>query len=331
MTSSRYAVVGVVAAAALCAGWGELEGQDANFLLPVPDIERHLREGEFDVIGLTPSRGLEGERTYQATAQFGSTVLQMKYAPAVEGADEFNNRPRYELGAYVVQQLFLDPEDYVVPPTVLRGFPTDVVQSTLDLVGSDMTPPAEPTFDRWPMTLVALQYWLFAVEVPDELLNEDRIESDATYERYLGNFNILTYLIRHNDSNEGNFLRSADAAKPRVYSVDNGVAFAGEESDRGTYWRELRLDRYPAEAIERLRGHTIDDLHDRLGVLVQLELSGGRFVEVEPGENLDPGRGVRHDDTTVQLGLTDGEVRNVHRRITRLLEWIDEGRYEVVP
>ncbi len=306
-------------------------GQDANFMLPISDIERLLREGDLNVVAMNPSRGLEGERTYQATAEVGGSVLQMKYAPAKEGADAFNNRPRYELAAYEIQKLFLDPSEYAVPPTVIRAFPMDVVQSVLDQVGSDMTPPAEQTFDQWPMTLVALQYWMFQVEVPDELEDDDMLESSEIYARHLGNFNLLTYLIRHNDSNEGNFLRSADPANPRVYSVDNGVAFSGEESDRGTYWRDLRLDRYPAAAIERLREYTVEALQARLGVLVQLEIRNGAFVEVEPGANLDVGRGVRHSETMVQLGLTDSEIRNVHRRLTRLLERVDEGRYELIP
>ena len=72
-------------------------------------------------------------------------------------------------------------------------------------------------------------------------------------------------------------------------------------------------------------------MHYRLGVLVQFELQGGQFVEVPATENLDPGRGVRNDDTTIQLGLTDSEIRNIFRRLERLVEWIDDGRYELIP
>ena len=304
--------------------------QDANFLLPVPTIEGVLRTGELEVIDVQPSRGLPGERTYRVTLQSGSHVLQIKYAPAGEGADEFNNRPRYELAAYAIQDLFLDEREWVVPPTAIRAFPFDVVRTTVARSGDAANPP-EQTFAEWPMTLVALQYWLFNVDVPDELEDRDRIEGDEVYERLLGNFNLFTYLIRHSDSNQGNFVQSLDPDWPRVFSVDNGVAFSSEESDRGTRWRDLRLDRYPASAIERLRDVSLEGLQARLGVLVQLELREGNFVEVEPTENLDPGRGVRHDGGRVQLGLTDSEIRNIHRRVVRLLEWVDDGRYGLIP
>lgn len=320
----------LILAAAAAATPAPLAAQDANFLIPIAEIERILREGEIGVIDVHPSRGLAGERTYRVTLRSGDHVLQIKYAPAGEGADEFNNRPRYELAAYDIQALFLDEREWVVPPTAIRAFPLDVVRGTVARTGDAASPP-EPTFDEWPMTLVALQYWMFNVDVPDELPDDDRLEEDEVYERLLGNFNLLTYLIRHGDSNEGNFVQSLDPAWPRVFSVDNGVAFASEESDRGTRWRDLRLDRYPASAIDRLRGVSLEGLRARLEILVQLELRDGNFVAVEPTENLDPGRGVRRDGERIQLGLTESEIRAVHRRIVRLIEWVDDGRYALLP
>lgn len=332
-SAGRGFVVGAaLAAVASLASSPALAAQDANFMFPIDTIEEMLREGELRVVAMNPSRGLPGERTYQATVQVGDQIMQVKYAPAVRGAEAFNNRPRYELAAYEIQKLFLDPPEYVVPPTVIRALPRDAVQMALELTNDNATPPAESTFDRWRMTLVALQYWMFNVELPeDDLRDGDMVEEDPTYERHLANFNILTYLIRHNDSNRGNFLRSANPANRRVYSVDNGVAFTNEESNRGTYWRDLRMDRYPASSIDRLREYTLDDLYARLRVLVQFQLRDGTFVQVEPGETMNSGRGVRDDETTIQLGLTDREIRNVHRRLERLIEWIDGGRYEVIP
>lgn len=302
--------------------------QDANFALPVDEIERILSVGELEVISAVTSRGLPSERTYQVTASAGNAMLQMKYAPATRGADEFNNRPRYEIAAYELQKLFLDPEYYAVPPTVLRAYPTSTVQEVLNLVPVDYKPEAEQTFNEWAMTLVLLQYWMWNVEVPDRLDDKDR-EKDDLYATHLGNFNLVTYLIRHNDSNEGNFLRSAVADNPRIFSVDNGVAFSNEESDRGFYWRDIQVDRFPAASIERLRALTEADLHAALGVVAEVELQGGNFVPVTPTENLEPGRGVRRGEARVQLGLTESEVRQVYRRLERLLGWIDGGRYSV--
>jgi len=319
-----------VAAVSAVAAPAPAAAQDANFLLPIPEIDRVLREGEIRILDVQPSRGLPGERTYRVTLQSGDHVLGVKYAPAREGADEFNNRPRYELAAYDVQALFLDEREMVVPPTAIRAFPLDVVQATLVRAGDAANPP-ERTFDEWPMTLVALQYWMFNVDVPEELPDEDRIEEDEAYERLLGNFNLLTYIIGHSDSNQGNFMQSMDPDWPRVFSVDNGVAFASEESNRGTEWRDLQLDRYPASPIDRLRGVSLEGLQAQFGVLVQFEIRDGNFVEVEPTENLDPGRGVRRDAERIQLGLTEREIRAMHRRIVRLIERVDDGRYELIP
>lgn len=323
----RFALAGALASTSVAGLVGE---QDANFLLPVAEIEDILRGGEMEIVNIRPSRGLPGERTHRVTVQSGDRMLQIKYAPAAEGADEFNNRPRYELASYAIQKLFLDEREWVVPPTAIRAFPLGVVEDAVLRSAEEATPPV-PTFHEWPMTLVALQYWLFNVDTPDELPDEDRLEEGEVYERLLGNFNLLTYVIHHGDSNQGNFVESMDPAWPRVFSVDNGVSFASEDSDRGARWRDLRLDRYPAAAVERLRNLSLDTLHAHLGVLVELELRDGNFHEVTPTENLNPGRGVRHDAERIQLGLTDAEIRSVHRRIVRLIEWVDGGRYELIP
>lgn len=306
--------------------------QDTNFMLPIEEIEALLREGLLDVVSVNPSRGLPAERTYQVTVNAGEgRMLQMKYAPARPGGDEFNNRPRYELAAYEFQKLFLDPADYIVPPTVGRCIPLDQVSATLAMApSSEFIEPPKATFDGWSMGFVVLQYWLWNVEVPDprDLDDDDRLANEV-YERHVANFNLLTHLIRHSDSNQGNFLLSTDPENPRVFSVDNGVAFESEASDRGDYWRDLRLDRYPRDSIDRLRAFTLEDLYERLGVVAQFELRDGRFVQTPPTENLDPDRGVRHSDSVIQFGLTGREIRRLHDRVTRLIERVDNGRYEV--
>ncbi len=308
-------------------------GQDSNVLLPVGEVERILSEEDLQIVSMVPSRGLPSERTYQATAMVGDQVFQMKYAPATKGASEFNNRPRFELAAYEIQKLYVDPEDYVVPPTVARCYSLDEVQAALDLVPGAHKPQAEATFDGWRMQLVVLQYWLWNVDAPEarELKDRDRLASDEAYARHMGNFNILTYLIRHNDSNKGNYLRSTDPANPRVFAVDNGVSFLNEEINRGHYWRDLELDRFPAKSIERLRQYTLEDLYQRLGVLAHFEVRDGEFVQVPPSGNLDDGGGVRRSESAIQLGLTASEIRGVYERIQKLIERVDEGRYDLIP
>jgi hypothetical protein len=136
-------------------------------------------------------------------------------------------------------------------------------------------------------------------------------------------------LIRHSDSNVGNFLISQNAANPRVFSVDNGVAFNSPPSDRGYYWRSMRVRRLPAHTVERLRSITREDLDRTLGVLVEFEVSDGLLVPVEPGDNMGAGRGVRRSRDRIQFGLSSREIGGIENRIRDLLRQVDSGRIEV--
>lgn len=311
--------------------------QDSNIILPVSEIEARLRSQSFEVLNMPTSRGLPSERTYAPTVRFeDGAMLQLKFAPAPRGGQVFNNRPQYEVAAYEFQKLFLDESEYVVPPTAARCFALDFVEQAIDKAPNRrFIEDPEPTFDEWRMSLVVLQYWLWNVDVAEknDIRDKKRLEVDEAFARHAGNFNLLTYLIRHNDSNRGNFLISTDPANPRVFSVDNGLAFsqlASEESDRGTYWRRLRIERFPATSIERLRALTLEDLHATLGVVAQFQHGpDGSFVQVDATENLDPGKGIRRTPTVLQLGLKATEIRNIYRRLTSLIEDIDNGKYEV--
>lgn len=260
----------------------------------------------------------EGDRTQQAMLDFpGVTPMLVKWARAPRGGGRFNNRPRYELAAYRLQTLFLEPEEYVVPPTAIRMVP-------LAWYRSEMDPRAPATFSDMDQVMVVLQYWLWGV-TGEEVYDEERFERDAAYAHHLANMNVFCYLIRHNDANVGNFLRSESAESPRVFAVDNGVSFDSQESNRGHEWRRMRVDRIPRETVERLRQLTQEQLQRELGVLVQFERSGGQMAAVEPGPNLDPGDGIRQEDGVVQLGLTRGEIEDVWDRLQDLLEDVDSG------
>lgn len=291
--------------------------QDANVRLHPDTAEALLAHAHFELHQARDTR-FEGDRTQQALLEFpqGSPML-VKWARAPRGGGTFNNQPRYELAAYRLQKLFLEPEEYVVPPTAIRCFPLDWYRSELDRR-------APETLSGTGQVLVVLQYWLWGV-TGEGVFDEDRFGRDPAYARHLANLNVFTYLVRHNDANEGNFLLSENSDAPRLFAVDNGVAFDSEESNRGYEWRRLRVDRVPRATVERLRGLSREKLLRELGVLVQFEPVGGGLAAVDPGENLDPGDGIRHRDGVVQLGLTEGEISDVWRRLERLLEEVDSG------
>ena len=307
-------------AACLLTGACVVSAQDVNLPRPADEIERELATAPFVITAAEISRPkAKGDITLKAEISFsGNPPYRVKLRRAEPGAEDFNNRPRYDLAAYELQKLFLEPADFVVPPTALRTMP---VAELLPYAKE-----ARPTFRGSDEVLVVLQYWLQEVKVVADVYDAALFASDAGYARNVGQLNVLTYLIEHGDANVGNFLLSRAENSPRVFSVDNGVAFAYNESDRSDAWKHLRVPSLPADTVARLRALTRDDLQRRLGVLVQWRLVDGHWISEPPGVNLAPLGGVRQKDGVVQLGLTKSEIAQLDRRRTKLLELVDDGR-----
>jgi hypothetical protein len=292
-------------------------GQDANITMPVGRVDSLLRHGTIKPVAAQGSR-FEGDRTEHALLVFDdSTAFEVKWATSPPGGEAFNNQPRYEAAAYELQRLYLGERDLVVPPTVLRMVPA-ALYATAKLRG-------EPTFDDVPSVLVALQYWTLDVTA-DNVFDTKRAERDSVYARHLGDLNILTYLIRQRDANKGNVLVSIDSANPRLFAVDNGVAFESQPSNRGTDWQYMRVKGISAATAARLRAISDTTLTRALGVIAQFERRGDEYVASPPGANLDPDRGVRRNATTVQFGLTKSEIDGVRERLRDLIERIDRGK-----
>lgn len=290
--------------------------QDANIRMPADRAERFLAEEPFEITAWRGAR-YPDDRTRQVQLNFGdSATILAKWLPAPEGGSEFNNEPRYELAAYHLQKLFLDPGEYVVPPTACRCVSLEQYHRHDER--------ARATFRRYPCALVTLQYWLWSVS-DEGVFDRERFRRDPTYARHLANADVLTHLIDHKDDNVGNFLISRDSASPRVFAVDNSVAFRSKRSNRGTDWGRLRVERLPAETVERLRRIDLPDLHRRLAVLAQFERDGDVARPVERTRPLDPYLGVRREDGILQLGLTRNEIEGVYDRIQDLLERVDRG------
>ncbi|HQR49634.1 MAG TPA: hypothetical protein PL152_09865 [Steroidobacteraceae bacterium] len=307
------------AAALLATGSLAATAQDANFALPVPELEQMLANAPFTIVAAEISRPkAKGDITLKADVSFdGKPPIRVKLRKAEPGADTFNNVPRYDLAAYELQKLYLDPAEYVVPPTALRFVPLGDFRK--------YEPDTKRTFSGADEVLSVMQYWLQDIKVIADVYDPAMFESDPVYARHIGQLNILTDLIDHGDSNVGNFLISKTTPGARVFSVDNGVAFASSESDRGRAWAELRVKRLPADAIDRLRKLTLDSMQQSLGVLVQWEMKDGAFHPVPPTANLAPSRGVRRSDAVLQMGLTQSEINKVWRNLQRLLAQVDSG------
>ena len=292
--------------------------QDENVLRPVADLDARLGTMPFEIVSAEKARGVEQDIALKSEVRFADGVeLRIKIRPASAGGASFNNEPRYEAAAYRLQRAFLDEPDYVVPPTALRAQPRAQLKP--------FVPSIEATFRGADEVVVVAQYWLKKVSGPKEIWDPARFASDPIYAHHVANLNVLTYLIKHGDSNAGNILISTEADNPRVFAVDNGVAFRSEESDRGNTWHALRVPRVPARTIERLRAIDTERLEALLGAVATWEMRDGHLIALAEHARVAGVAGVRRRDGMVQLGLTKGEITDVVKRLQRLLARVDQG------
>lgn len=311
--------VGLVLAVGLGAPASLSAQSPAHLEHPPAEFERLLYRESFEV---EESKGLRyvDDPKLQAVLRFADGKrARVKLVSAPHGGGKFNNRPRYEAAVYELQKLFLEEDEYVVPPTVCRCVPPWKFE---ELFGD-----ARPTFDGTPCRMVMLQAWLRGV-TDEEVFDRDRSESDTAYARHLANVDVLTYLVDHKDANKGNVVVAQKFLSSRVFAVDNGVTFASQPGNRGTEWRHLRVERIPRETIERLQGVTLGDLEAHLATIAQFETQPEGMVPVEPAPPFDPEEGIRLKDGVLQIGLTRDEIEDIHERIQELLERIDEGEVE---
>lgn len=246
-------------------------------------------------------------------------AFKWRRAPAPD-LDAWNDSPRRELAAYELQKWFLEPAEFVVPPTAVY-------------CGSRETTGGPPS-EGFACELGVASLWIERADIPDVLWEPERFGRDATYAHRIADFDVFTFLIQQRDGGvggfyqgRGNFLADDDERPTRFYAVDNGISF-GEWFFNffAPNWSGLRVAALPQRTVERLRRVTPTDL-DRLGVLVELERrSDGWLVPVEASENFDPAQGVRREGRRIQLGLTRPEIDDVATRLRAVLDATRQGK-----
>ncbi len=257
-----------------------------------------------------------------AFPRFGKEIsFKWKEAPRGD-LDNFNNSPRREIAAYEVQKLFLEPKEYVVPPSTMVCPPRAIHikhfgRGRATVKGTDCV-------------LGNISLWLEDVTLPEKLYDGSRFIREPNYAYFLSNLNLLTYLIAHRDARYGNFVVSKDDTRRHVFSIDNGESFGSFPYNFFVAnWDVIRVPALRKESIDRLRKLQRSDL-DVLGVVSQLEADENGVLRPMPaGENLDPEKGVRIQGKTVQFGLTRAEIEKVWKRIQQLLSDVDKGNIRV--
>jgi hypothetical protein len=296
---------------------GAAGAADANVLFPVAELEQRLTSAPFEILSAKKARDLREDVALRSEVRFADGLeLRIKIRPANKGANEFNNEPRYERAAYLLQRALFDEADAVVPVTVLRPIP--LVQL------KPFAPRTLATFNGADDVLAVVQYWLQEVAAPADVWDPARFERDPAYARHVANANVLTWLIEHGDSNRGNLLVSS-APNARVFVIDSGVAFRSPASDRGVLWKAIRVPRVPQATIERLRALDEARIEALLGTVGQWTVRDRKLVELPPTPRFNAHQGKRRRGGVHQLGLTQREVRDVIARRAELIARVERG------
>jgi len=312
--------------AVLC---GDATIEPDDFCLPAEWLAQLMRPERFEVlvVEIAPSGFSRPKKLHlRIFEERGreAVVIAIKWKPAPRGGQGFNNHPRKELAAYEFQKLFLDPDEYVIPPTAAFCMP--VARHRAEIADEP------PTFPGGDCVLGLAAYWLENV-TSKGARDLARFERDPAYRVSLAGLNLVTYLIDQRDSREANFLVSTDPERPRVFSIDNGLAFGGFKNPFTVMgfiadWSQIQVPALQRRQIERLRGLTRSDL-ERLAVVAQFERRDGMLLRAAPGAPVAPDAGVRVSDSTVQLGLTRDEIDALEQRLRSLLERVDRGEIEL--
>jgi hypothetical protein len=200
---------------------------------------------------------------------------------------------------------------------------------------------ASPTFPEQGVSCVygILAYWLENVDKPsdaqedglwakNDILDEHVFEKNGTYRKSVADLNLLTYLIRHGDAHDEQFLITKDRPSPRVYSVDNSIAFQSIKNPMLIFredWSHIQVPAVSKRSVERL--HAISkERWGSLEVIEQYEKRGRELVAVTPTGIIGPrDAGLRWVGLGLQIGLTSGEVAGVRDRRNDLLQNVKTG------
>ncbi|MDH3968105.1 MAG: hypothetical protein OEU56_13900 [Rhodospirillales bacterium] len=288
------------------------------------ELPQALASGDYKVVSeKQTAAGITGAAEVTLSLAAIDKELTFKWKEAIPARlDQDNNSPRREIAVYQVQRLFLDPEDYVVPTSLMYCVPLEEVRK------KDKN--KAPSVPGTNCVLGNLSVWLQNVTQPDPLFEEVRFLKDPSYAYFMANIGLLTFLVSHHDGKPSNWLASKEENRRQVFVVDNGVSFrAWPHNPFATNWDVIRVPAFRKDSVDRLRKIKREDL-DVLGVVAQLETNDdGVFMSVPPGENLDPKRGVRISDGTVQFGLTTGELGDLWQRIQQVIGEVDDGTLPV--
>lgn len=247
-------------------------------------IEELLVHPEAKIVDVaTAGDGNSGSRILTLEAPDDDALRRFRVKWRALSTTSRANSPRKEVVSYFVQRLFLEPQDYVYPPTRSRCFELEHYRDVVD-------PTAEPSFpEQSPCVLGTVSYWLdrgkpFADSWwrRERVFSREAFQSDPVYRRTAADVNLLAVLTLNGDTHSGNFVRvpTRSSGGQRLYLVDGSMSFTPvrnvairPEDDFST----LIVPALREQSIARLIGLDTDDL-DALFAVERLVPKGEQLV-----------------------------------------------------
>lgn len=287
-----------------------------------------LLGGQLQILGMAPTpSGQQGAKILTLRAQVGAKSVVLRAKWRAQSSASILNEPRKELAAHAVQKLFLDETELAAPPIVAHCFPLAEYRAFV---------PDEPaSFGGIDCVLGFVSYWLESVRTATSARQEgllsgpgegfwdaELFERDRIYRGSAANTNLLTYVIRHGDPHNAQFLLQKTPQGLRTYVVDNSIAFRSVKNPIYFIredWSEIRVPRLPERTVKRLRALTDEDFAD-LATVNELERQGRQLVRVATSApaKIDE-KGMSWNGSRLRIGLTRGEIELVQSRIQNFL------------
>jgi hypothetical protein len=255
------------------------------------DVEALLQRGDLEILAAREtSTGVQGAYILTLrTRVVPRVVFRAKWRP--DSSETHRNNPRYELAAYALQKQFLEPREYVVPPTATHCFPIATYRARVN-----------PKARGSQCVRGVLSYWLEDVTSVadareagwfrgsnDHILDPARFARDRVYRDSIARVNVLTYMIGHRDSHARNFVLARAGKSPVVYSIDNSLSFTMAPNPRippFNDWSKLHVPALPRSVVDRLR---VASKSSETAGLTREEIAGVRARMVELVRRVDRG------------------------------------------
>jgi hypothetical protein len=302
----------------------------------VEEVARVLEQPRLVIRGAEQTTG--GNQGVIALLVEGPDGRRAKAKWRTQSSASLFNTPAKELAAYQVQALLLEPADYVIPPIATHCFP--IAEYRANVVRG-----AAPYEDTG-CVLGFLSYWLSETitlpearraglwPMPPDGVNDDdpvlfsreRFEEDPIYRRSIAILNLVTHVVNNRDAHSGQFVLYTEPW--HAFLIDNSIAFVAIPNPRTLFTQDLstmRVPSIPEDVATRIRALSRRDV-ERLRVIEEHTIAGGRLVDVEPGAAFDTGSHLRRRGDRVQIGLTPADVNGLWDRIAALQRELETGR-----